>query len=56
MLSDLWQVLIKSDPAKDKNGTQMRNAVRQVYYDMVGASGKNSGIKMIVDVDTQNTM
>ncbi len=51
-----WQVLIKSDPAKDKNGTQMRNAVRQVYYDMVGASGKNSGIKMIVDVDTQNTM
>jgi primosomal protein N' (replication factor Y) (superfamily II helicase) len=51
-----WQVLIKSNQAQDKNGTQMRNAVRRVYYEMLATSGKQHGIKIVVDVDAQNTM
>jgi primosomal protein N' (replication factor Y) len=51
-----WQLLIKSDQSKDKNGTRMRNAVRQAYYEMLTQSGKHGGVKLIVDVDTQNTM
>jgi primosomal protein N' (replication factor Y) (superfamily II helicase) len=51
-----WQVLVKSDQARDKNGTQMRNAIRQVYNEMLATFGKQSGVKMIVDVDPQSTM
>lgn len=51
-----WQVLIKSDQAKDKNGTKMRHAVMSVYNDILETTPKLSGIKLIIDVDTQNTM
>ncbi len=56
MNSYRWQLLIKSDQAKDRNGTQMRQAVRRVYYEMLAQAGKHGGVKLIVDVDTQNTM
>jgi primosomal protein N' (replication factor Y) (superfamily II helicase) len=51
-----WQILIKSNAEQDKNGTQVRAAVRRVYYDMLASAGKRSGIKLIVDVDPQSTM
>ncbi|MGE5315713.1 MAG: primosomal protein N' [Acidobacteriota bacterium] len=51
-----WQLLVKSDAESDKNGTQARLAVRQVYYDMLSTAGKRSGIRLIVDVDPQSTM